>query len=119
MLPGQTLLTVSLTDADSPINGSPFKLKISGNGATAFAFDPLQNLITTQRISFSEKKDYNLTVIATDSGGLQQSCDLKIFVKQQSKFPPEVSPLLITLNTLMGEYLGGKIGKITATDKVY
>lgn len=117
-MPGQTLLTVTLTDADSPTNGPPFKLRISGNGATAFAFDPLQNLITTQQILFSEKKEYNLMVIATDSGGLQQTCGLKIFVKQQSKFPPEVSPLLITLNTLMGEYLGGRIGKIKATDKV-
>jgi hypothetical protein len=41
-------------------------------------------------------------------------------VKQQSLHPPEVRPLLITLNALYGEFLvNGKLGRIRAIDKVW
>lgn len=59
---GQALLSITLTDADSPSNGAPYKLEISGKGATSFAFDPLQNLITTQKISYAKTKQFLLLV---------------------------------------------------------
>lgn len=61
-MPGHTLLTVSLTDADSTGSGGPFRLELSGEGATAFAFDPLHNLITTQQIAYSHRQEFSLTV---------------------------------------------------------
>uniref|UniRef100_A0A915DAM3 Uncharacterized protein n=1 Tax=Ditylenchus dipsaci TaxID=166011 RepID=A0A915DAM3_9BILA len=117
VLPGQSLLTVSLTDSDSSPNGLPFRLELSGEGATSFAFDPLLNLITTQQIAYRQQNEYSLKVTAFDAGGMSSSCPLKVFVKQQSRYPPEVTPLLVTLNTLMGEFLGGPIGKVWAVDK--
>lgn len=115
---GQSLLTVQLTDDDSPSNGPPFKLEIRGNGASAFTFDPLFNLITTRQLSYSEQKEFHLNVTAFDSRGLNQTCPLTVLVKQQSRHAPDVRPLLITLNTLYGEFLGGSVGRIRAVDKV-
>lgn len=57
-------------------------------------------------------------VKAFDVGNLSSTCPLKVFVKQQSKYAPEVEPLLVTLNTLMGEFLGGPIGRVVAHDRV-
>jgi len=50
-------------------------------------------------------------------GGKWSECPLTIFVKQSSKHAPHVEPLVVTLNTLLGEYLGGEIGAVQATDK--
>jgi hypothetical protein len=115
---GQSLLTVALTDADSPANGSPFRLEIRGDGASAFTFDPMLNLITTRQLSYAEQQEFHLNVTAFDVQGQSQTCPLTVLVKQQSRHPPEVKPQLITLNTLYGEYLGGRVGRIKATDKV-
>lgn len=60
--PGQELLAITLTDADSSANSAPYKLEIIGEGSTAFAFDPLQNLITTQKISYAKTKQFALLV---------------------------------------------------------
>lgn len=38
----------------------PFQIELSGSGSTAFAFDPLLNLITTQQLAFSERKEFQL-----------------------------------------------------------
>lgn len=113
---GQSLLTVQLTDEDSPENGPPFRLEIHGDGASAFTFDPNLNLINTRLIS--EQREYNLNVTAFDAHGLSTTCPLRISVKKQSRHAPEVRPLLITINTLYGEFLGSKVGQIRAVDKV-
>jgi hypothetical protein len=91
---GQSLLTVQLTDEDSPTNGPPFRLEIRGGGkstsfypsngphlgASAFTFDPMLNLITTRQLSFSEQKEFHLNVTAFDSKGLSTTCPLTILV---------------------------------------
>ncbi|KAI6227030.1 hypothetical protein M3Y95_00683900 [Aphelenchoides besseyi] len=114
---GQSLLSISLNDADSEANGPPFRLEIHGDSASAFTFDPLLNLITTRQLSYAEQREFKLNVTAYDSGGLSSTCPLTVLVKQASRHTPEVRPQLITLNTLYGEYLGGSIGRIYATDK--
>uniref|UniRef100_A0A915BTY2 Cadherin domain-containing protein n=3 Tax=Parascaris TaxID=6254 RepID=A0A915BTY2_PARUN len=113
--PGHVLLTVSLTDADADENGGPFRLEITGDGASSFAFDSQMSLITKTRLSHS-KDVYLLMVKAYDRGGLSSECPLTIYVKEESRHPPVVEPLMITLNTLMGEFLGGKIGRVSARD---
>ncbi|KAH7713891.1 Cadherin domain containing protein [Aphelenchoides avenae] len=117
ILPGQTLLTVLISDEDGAANGPPFRLELAGKGASAFAFDPHHNLVTTKQMSYAESKEYFLMATAHDVHGLSSSCPLHIYVKQQSVHPPEVRPLIVTLNTLHGEYLGGEIGRVEATDK--
>uniref|UniRef100_A0A183V8N1 Cadherin EGF LAG seven-pass G-type receptor 2 n=1 Tax=Toxocara canis TaxID=6265 RepID=A0A183V8N1_TOXCA len=114
--PGYVLLTVSLTDADADPNAGPFRLEISGDGSSAFAFDSHMRLITVARLSHSKKDVYLLTVKAYDRGGLSSECPLTVYVKEESRHSPVIEPLMITLNTLMGEFLGGKIGKVHARD---
>ncbi|VDO65283.1 unnamed protein product [Onchocerca flexuosa] len=42
---------------------------------------------------------------------------MTLFVKEESRHAPQSNPLKITLNTLMGEFLGGIIGRVMATDE--
>lgn len=43
---------------------------------------------------------------------------MTLFVKEESRHAPQSSPLKITLNTLMGEFLGGIVGRVMAKDEV-
>jgi protocadherin Fat 4 len=61
--PGQALLTVVLTDSDSEDNGGRFRLELAGEGADAFSFDPLMNLITTRQLFYTHREQYDLNVI--------------------------------------------------------
>ncbi|KHN87575.1 Protocadherin Fat 3 [Toxocara canis] len=62
----------------------------------------------------------NMTAIvqvkADDRGGLSSERPLTVYVKEVSRHSPVIEPLMITLSTLMGEFLGGKIGKVHARD---
>ncbi|CAD5229179.1 unnamed protein product [Bursaphelenchus okinawaensis] len=114
---GQALLRVTVTDNDSEKFGGPFRLEIQGDGASAFTFDPLLNLITTRQLTYSKQNVYNLTVTAYDAGGLSSSCPLIVHVKQQSRHPPSVVPLTVMINTLMGEFNVRTLGTVRASDK--
>lgn len=127
--PGHTLLTFGVTDADhSDGNTGPFRFKLNGDGADAFAIDPMHNLITTRQLHFAERQHYLLYVSVFDAGGLtniaggnngtiDNGCPLQIRVQPQSKHSPEVQPLNIELMALYGEFLGGQIGKLYAIDR--
>ena len=115
---GQSLLTLAIHDADGASNGAPFRVELAGDGASAFSVDPLHNLITTRALSFVEQREFRLNVTARDVGGLTATCPLHVLVKQQSRHAPEVRGQLITLNTLYGEFLGGRVGRVHAIDKV-
>lgn len=62
VLPGQTLLTVSISDEDSAANGPPFRLELAGEGAAAFAFDSHHNLVAKRELSYADRKEYFLMV---------------------------------------------------------
>uniref|UniRef100_A0A7E4WCV1 Cadherin-related family member 2 n=1 Tax=Panagrellus redivivus TaxID=6233 RepID=A0A7E4WCV1_PANRE len=115
--PGHVLLSASLTDADSAVNGPPFTVKLTGDGASAFAFDADLRLIVTTKLSHASKPLYELKAIASDSKGLSSECAVTIHVQRQSTHPPEIEPLVVTVNTLHGEFLGGIVGKVKAVDK--
>ncbi|VDN03543.1 unnamed protein product [Thelazia callipaeda] len=116
--PGHIILPVSIIDDDIEPNTNPYKFEIKGDGASLFAFDNRINLITTKRLPPHAKKEvYHLSVKVFDSGGLYTECPLILFVKEESRHSPQAKPLKITLNTLMGEFLGGVVGQIVATDQ--
>uniref|UniRef100_A0A1I7XJY0 Cadherin domain protein n=1 Tax=Heterorhabditis bacteriophora TaxID=37862 RepID=A0A1I7XJY0_HETBA len=114
--PGHVLLSIAVSDADGPLFGGPFNLELRGEGSRAFMFDH-SNLITATRLDHSKKDRFLLTVVATDKGGRSSDCPLTIFVKEESRHPPRITPLRVSLNTLMGEFRGGIIGTITAKDE--
>uniref|UniRef100_A0A0N5A589 Cadherin domain-containing protein n=1 Tax=Parastrongyloides trichosuri TaxID=131310 RepID=A0A0N5A589_PARTI len=112
-----SLLTVSLTDEDSPNNTDPYRLLISGDGSDDFYFDNSMTLKTKKNFIHNKKEKYLLEVTAYDIGNQSSTCPLTIFLKQQSKHPPVVAPSYkFTINSIMGEFLGKSIGKIIATD---
>uniref|UniRef100_A0A0R3RMV0 Cadherin domain protein n=1 Tax=Elaeophora elaphi TaxID=1147741 RepID=A0A0R3RMV0_9BILA len=116
--PGHVILPISITDNDKEPNTGPYKLQIIGDGASLFAFDSMLNLITTKRLPPHAKKEvYLLSVKVSDRGNLSTECPMTLFVKEESRHAPQSNPLKITLNTLMGEFLGGVIGRVVATDE--
>uniref|UniRef100_A0A915PC44 Uncharacterized protein n=1 Tax=Setaria digitata TaxID=48799 RepID=A0A915PC44_9BILA len=116
--PGHVILPISITDGDMEPNTGPYKLEIVGDGASLFAFDSSMNLITVKRLPPHSKKEvYHLSVKVSDKDDLSTECQMTLFVKEESRHAPQSSPLKITLNTLMGEFLGGIVGKVMATDE--
>uniref|UniRef100_A0AAF5PQC7 Cadherin domain-containing protein n=2 Tax=Wuchereria bancrofti TaxID=6293 RepID=A0AAF5PQC7_WUCBA len=116
--PGHVILPISITDNDKEPNTGPYRLEIIGDSASLFAFDRNLNLITTKRLPPHAKKEvYLLSVKVSDRDNLSTECPMTLFVKEESRHAPQSNPLKITLNTLMGEFLGGIVGKIMATDE--
>ncbi|CAG9538889.1 unnamed protein product [Cercopithifilaria johnstoni] len=116
--PGHVILPISITDDDKEPNTGPYKLEIVGDGASLFAFDSTMNLITIKRLPpHAIKGVYLLSVKVSDRDNLSTECPMTLFVKEESRHAPQSNPLKITLNTLMGEFLGGIIGKVVATDE--
>uniref|UniRef100_A0A914HYR1 Uncharacterized protein n=1 Tax=Globodera rostochiensis TaxID=31243 RepID=A0A914HYR1_GLORO len=116
---GHTVLFLSVTDGDSAEgNAGPFRVELSGNGADSFAVDSLLNLITTRRLESSQKQEFHFDIRAFDVGGLgSDPCRVRIRVQPQSRHAPEIRPLSVQLMALHGEFLGGPLGKLTATDR--
>ncbi|KJH45106.1 cadherin domain protein [Dictyocaulus viviparus] len=117
VMPGHTILTLSITDADGPLFGGPFRVEVHGEGSKAFTVDEQYSLITVTRFDHAKKDRFLLTLIAYDRGNLSTDCPLTVFVREESRHPPRISPLRIVVNTLMGEFKGGTIGTIVAEDE--
>ncbi|KAK6019489.1 cadherin domain protein, partial [Ostertagia ostertagi] len=83
VMPGHTLLSLSISDADGPNFAGPFRVEL----------------------------------IAHDRGNRSTDCPLTVFVKEESRHPPRIVPLRVSLNTLMGEFKGGVIGTVQANDE--
>ncbi|KAL4002923.1 Cadherin domain family protein [Acanthocheilonema viteae] len=116
--PGHVILPITITDNDKEPNTGPYKLEITGDGASLFAFDSRMNLITIKRLPpHAIKEVYLLSVKVSDRGNLSTECPMTLFVKEESRHAPQSNPLKITLNTLMGEFLGGIVGRVMATDE--
>ncbi|PIO66575.1 cadherin domain protein [Teladorsagia circumcincta] len=100
VMPGHTLLSLSISDADGANFAGPFRVEVRGEGAKAFRVDEQYNLL-----------------IAYDRGNRSTDCPLTVFVKEESRHPPRILPLRVSLNTLMGEFKGGVIGTVQARDE--
>ncbi|KAK6741188.1 hypothetical protein RB195_009193 [Necator americanus] len=117
VMPGHVILILSLTDADGPQYGSPFRVEVKGEGSKSFAVDDQYNLVTVARFDHSKRDRFLLTLIAYDRGNRSTDCPLTVFVKEESRHPPKITPLRIALMTLMGEFKGGVIGRVQARDE--
>ncbi|KAK5983570.1 hypothetical protein GCK32_004417 [Trichostrongylus colubriformis] len=117
VMPGHTLLSLSISDADGPDFGAPFRVEVRGEGAKAFRVDEQYNLVTVTRFDHAKRDRFLLTLIAYDRGNRSTDCPLTVFVKEESRHPPRISPLRVSLNTLMGEFKGGVIGTVQARDE--
>uniref|UniRef100_A0A1I8AC89 Cadherin domain protein n=1 Tax=Steinernema glaseri TaxID=37863 RepID=A0A1I8AC89_9BILA len=109
------LLQMVVKDKDGPGNGDPFRVELTGDGADRFFVD--KNLHLLQKSKKLTKNTYKLTATAYDIGNLSSQCPVTVYVKEQSRHPPEINSMVITLNTVMGEFLGGRIGVVRAQDR--
>uniref|UniRef100_A0A9J7YZL0 FAT atypical cadherin 3b n=1 Tax=Cyprinus carpio carpio TaxID=630221 RepID=A0A9J7YZL0_CYPCA len=119
---GTTILTLSVSDKDSPRNGAPFEFRIvSGNEGNAFSLDQNGELRTSRVFGPDATREYTLEiqVSARDSGKPRLSSTSFVFVRVigDSLFKPVAFPLEINIVMAADVFPGGIIGKIYATDR--
>uniref|UniRef100_A0A8C1V3C1 FAT atypical cadherin 3b n=1 Tax=Cyprinus carpio TaxID=7962 RepID=A0A8C1V3C1_CYPCA len=119
---GTTILTLSVSDKDSPRNGAPFEFRIvSGNEGNAFSLNQNGELRTSRVFGPDATREYTLEiqVSARDSGKPRLSSTSFVFVRVigDSLFKPVAFPLEINIVMAADVFPGGIIGKIYATDR--
>ncbi|XP_028977046.2 protocadherin Fat 3 [Esox lucius] len=117
---GSSLLKLSVSDGDSPLNGAPFEFRImSGNEGDTFSVDPTGDLRSNRVLGPDISREFTLEVQARDSGKprLSSSCWVFIRVVGDSQYRPTVTPLEIYIVTATHSYPGGLIGRIYASDR--
>uniref|UniRef100_A0A8C1V3I2 FAT atypical cadherin 3b n=1 Tax=Cyprinus carpio TaxID=7962 RepID=A0A8C1V3I2_CYPCA len=117
---GTTILTLSVSDKDSPRNGAPFEFRIvSGNEGNAFSLNQNGELRTSRVFGPDATREYTLEIQARDSGKPRLSSTSFVFVRVigDSLFKPVAFPLEINIVMAADVFPGGIIGKIYATDR--
>uniref|UniRef100_A0A3B4E4W2 FAT atypical cadherin 3b n=1 Tax=Pygocentrus nattereri TaxID=42514 RepID=A0A3B4E4W2_PYGNA len=117
---GTTILTLSVSDNDSPRNGGPFEFRIvSGNEDSAFSLDQNGELRSNRVFGPDATREYTLEIQARDSGKPQLSSSSFVFVRVigDSLFKPVAFPLEISVVMAADVFPGGIIGRIYATDR--
>ncbi|KAL0994956.1 hypothetical protein UPYG_G00129920 [Umbra pygmaea] len=109
---GSSLLKLSVTDKDSPLNGAPFEFRImSGNEGNTFSLDSNGELRTNRVLGPDATREFTLEIQARDSGKprLSSTCWVFIRVVGDSQYRPSVTPLDIYIVTATDSYPGGLI----------
>ncbi|XP_051540355.1 protocadherin Fat 3-like [Myxocyprinus asiaticus] len=117
---GTTILTLSVSDKDSPRNGAPFEFRIvSGNDGNAFSLDQNGELRSNRVLGPDATREYMLEIQVHDSGKPRLSSTSFVFVRVigDSLFKPVAFPLEINIVMAADVFPGGIIGKISATDR--
>uniref|UniRef100_A0A8C1TTF3 FAT atypical cadherin 1b n=1 Tax=Cyprinus carpio TaxID=7962 RepID=A0A8C1TTF3_CYPCA len=114
---GAAVLQLNVTDNDSPQNGPPFSFSIlKGEETSPFSIDQ-QGVVKT--VGPLRKGQHILQVQVSDNGRppLKSVTSVSVLVLQTSVYPPSVLSLDVFIMILEDEYLGGKLGKVQATDQ--
>ncbi|XP_062869869.1 protocadherin Fat 3 [Trichomycterus rosablanca] len=117
---GTSILTLSVSDKDSPRNGGPFDFRIlSGNENDVFSLDRNGELRSNKVFKPGATREYTLEIQAQDSGKPRLSSSSFVFVRVigGSVFKPVAFPLEISVVMAEDVFPGGIIGKIYASDR--
>uniref|UniRef100_A0A3Q3LMC7 Protocadherin Fat 3-like n=1 Tax=Mastacembelus armatus TaxID=205130 RepID=A0A3Q3LMC7_9TELE len=117
---GTSLLTLSVSDKDSPRNGPPFEFRIvSGNEENFFSLDQTGNLRSSRVFGPEAPREFTLEIQATDSGKPSLTSSSWVFLRVigNSQYKPTVSPLEIFIVMATDTFQGGPIGRIYANDR--
>ncbi|XP_072486691.1 protocadherin beta-1-like [Notamacropus eugenii] len=101
---GSAVTIVSATDSDQGSNGvvTYSFSQNAGKGHRAFQIDPLTGEIRISKpLDFEMTEKYELSVQATDGGGLSSHCKVLVEVADVNDNPPEVT--VTSLSTLLPE----------------
>uniref|UniRef100_A0A4W4FL57 FAT atypical cadherin 3a n=1 Tax=Electrophorus electricus TaxID=8005 RepID=A0A4W4FL57_ELEEL len=110
---GTTVLTLSVSDNDSPRNAGPFEFRIvSGNEANEFSLDQNGELCSNKVLD--APREYVLQIQAWDSGEPRLSSSSFVFVHVigDSLFRLVVFPLEISVVMAADAFPGGFVGKV-------
>ncbi|XP_043112794.1 protocadherin Fat 1 [Puntigrus tetrazona] len=114
---GAVVLQLNVTDNDSPENGPPFSFSIlKGEETSPFSIDQ-QGVVKTA--GPLRKGQHILQVQVSDNGRppLKSVTSVSVLVVQTSVYPPSVLSQDVFIMIMEDEYLGGKLGKVHATDQ--
>ncbi|CAI2349826.1 unnamed protein product [Caenorhabditis sp. 36 PRJEB53466] len=114
---GQTVFRFVITDEDGPTNGAPFQITVNGDGSKTFDVTKDFRLVTTKKLQHSKKDKFLLTIMAKDVKGRSTDCPLTVFIRQESRHPPTMKPIVIRVNTIKNEMQSGVIGRLRAVDE--
>ncbi|XP_051506018.1 protocadherin Fat 1-like [Myxocyprinus asiaticus] len=115
---GVSVLQLNVTDNDSVQNGPPFSFSILKGDETMSPFTiDQQGVIRTA--GPLRKGQHILKVQVSDNGRppLKSTTSVCVLVVQASLYPPSVYSLDVFITLLEDEYLGGKLGRVHATDQ--
>ncbi|KAF2368089.1 Cadherin [Trinorchestia longiramus] len=126
---GASVIRLAVEDADGENNSSPFTFEIqeetfsdsvSGDVESVFGIEQ-DGTIVLIRVGSHMKigKWFFLKVRAWDSGTppLHGDASVNISVVEESKHPPALHPLKVSIFSYKSAYRGGIIGKVSAVDK--
>ncbi|XP_015235244.1 PREDICTED: protocadherin Fat 3-like [Cyprinodon variegatus] len=117
---GTTLLTLSVSDKDSPRNGAPFVFRIvAGNEGSFFRLEQTGSLKSNRVFGPEAPREFILEIQASDSGKPSLTSSSWVFLRVigNSQYKPIVSPLEIYIIMSTDTFPGGPVGRIYATDR--
>ncbi|XP_031602153.2 protocadherin Fat 2 [Oreochromis aureus] len=117
---GSSILQLVVMDKDTPRNGPPFSFHIvSGNEDRRFHVDQGGLLSLSAPLRKKVKAHHQLKIQVTDSGHppLSSICVVNINVTEESKYPPSVVPLEVSITTSGGLFANRVIGRLHASDQ--
>lgn len=111
----------TVTDQDAPPNTGPFIFDIlSGNEDNSFrVVQQDATLRTANKFDVKNQSEYSLQIRVTDGGSppLYSDTWVNIIVIEESRYPPIVTPLDVSVSSYMDEFPGGVMGRIHAIDQ--
>lgn len=116
---GFKIITFELSDADDFPNSNPFTFDFkSGNEGGFFRIEQDGSLRTAARFNHRICDQYVLQIRVFDNGNPPLYSDAWITVKiiEESQYPPQITPLEITINSYEDDFAGGFLGKIYVSD---
>ncbi|KAG8186896.1 hypothetical protein JTE90_023783 [Oedothorax gibbosus] len=118
---GFTVLKFTVTDQDAPPNTGPFLFDIlSGNEDSAFrVVQQDSTLRTASKFDVKNQSEFTLQVRVTDGGSpaLYSDTWVNIIVIEESRYPPVVTPLDVSVSSYLDEFPGGVMGRVHAVDQ--
>uniref|UniRef100_A0A669EL52 FAT atypical cadherin 2 n=1 Tax=Oreochromis niloticus TaxID=8128 RepID=A0A669EL52_ORENI len=117
---GSSILQLVVMDKDTPRNGPPFSFHIvSGNEDRRFHVDQGGLLSLSAPLRKKVKAHHQLKIQVTDSGHppLSSICVVNINVTEESKYPPSVVPLEVSITTSGGLFANRVVGRLHASDQ--
>ncbi|XP_075164704.1 FAT atypical cadherin kugelei [Haematobia irritans] len=117
---GFVVTTFEIYDADEFPNTSPYTFDFKrGNEGNFFRLEQDGRLRTATHFNHRICDYYLLQIRVFDNGIPPLYSDAWITIKiiEESQYPPNVTPLEITINSYEDEFVGGFLGKVFVTDQ--